>query len=216
MFNFIKKHKVASVLVFVDIVAILIAILVVVIHNAKSATIDILVAPSEAVIKLNDEKYDNFGTYNVEPGDYHVVISMDGMQTKEYDISLADGEYTRVWSYLLDMDGGFDYYWEHPDEVVYLADVADEKAKLFVEEFERMQSIREVLPLTFSNTYDQDATEVVSISIDWGEGDECEKKVYCLIINDYTGKNTEKALNMIREAGYDPDDYELVFRKKVE
>ena len=38
-------------------------------------------------------------------------------------------------------------------------------------------------------------------------------KAYCLIIHDFTGKNTEKALSMIRDAGYDPNDYELVFEK---
>lgn len=216
MFNFIRKHKVASVLVFVDIVVILVAVLVIVVHDSRSATIDILVAPSEAIITLNDKKYENFGTYNVMPGDYHVEIFMEGMQSKEYDLSLVDGEYTRIWDYLVGTDGEFSYYEEHPDEVVYLADVADEKAKLFVAEFEKMRGIKDVLPLTFSNTYDQNATEVISISVDWGEGDECEEKPYCLIVYDYTGKNTAKALSMIREAGYNPDDYELVFRKQIE
>ena len=213
MFKFIRNHKILRLMVFLNVVAVLIVVLVIVIHNSKTATIDIMVAPSEAVVELNGSKYDNLGSYNVAPGDYHVKISMDGMQTKEFDIELEDGEFERIWTYLLDDGGGFGYYLGHPDDAQILNDVADAEAREFLEEYDRLHSIEDVLPLQYSNTFDPDATEVVSISVRWGLGDECNEKAYCLIVHDFTGKNTEKALQLIRDAGYNPDDYELVYEK---
>lgn len=216
MLNFIKRYRVLSLVLFLNVVAVLIAILVIIIYQSKTATVDIMVTPSAAVIELNGKKYDNLATHDVRPGEYHVRISMEGMQAKEYDLNLADNGFARIWDYLLDADGGFSYYVSHPEDAMLLEDVADAEAREFLQEFAERQSIRDVLPLTFANTYDENATEVVSISIDFGVGEECEEKPYCLVIYDYTGKNSEKAIGMIREAGYNPDDYELVFKEGEE
>lgn len=214
MFNLIRRHKVASVVVAIDIVAILVVILVIVLHQSKTATIDILIAPSAAEISLNGKRYDNFSSHNVMPGDYHAVVKMEGMETKELDFSVQDGEFRRVWDYLLDGEGGFSYYLTHTDEVATLKQVADdEKAKTFLAKYDKLNSINTVLPLTYSNTYDLDATEIVSISINWGEEENCSAQNFCLMVSDYTGKNHEKALSMIREAGYDPDDYVVQYEE---
>lgn len=213
MFNFIRRHKLLSLLLFLNVVAVLVAVLVIVIHNSKTATVDILVAPMDSVIELNGAKYENMQSHNVAPGDYHVKISMEGMQTKEFEISVENDGFVRIWTYLLDAEGGFEYYMNHPDDAMILKDVADDEARVWFDEYSKIQGIQGVLPLTFSNTFEENATEIVSISVNWGSGDECNERVYCLIIHDYTGKNTEKALSMIRDAGYDPNDYELVFEE---
>lgn len=213
MFNFIKRHKALSLLLFLNVVAVLVAVLVIVIHNSKTATVDIKVAPIDATVELNGTKYENLQSHNIAPGDYQVKISMEGMQTKEFEISVENDGFVRIWTYLLDENGGFEYYMDHSDDAEILKDVADDEAKAWLEELSRVWGIREVLPLTFSNTFEENATEVVSISVRWGENDECNEKAYCLIIHDFTGNNTEKALSMIRDAGYNPNDYELVFEK---
>lgn len=213
MFNFIKRHKVLSLLLFLNVVAVLVVVLVIVIHASKTATVDIKVAPIDATVELNGTKYENLQSHNIAPGDYQVKISMEGMQTKEFEISVENDGFVRIWTYLLDENGRFEYYMDHSDDAEILKDVADDEAKAWLEELSQVWGIREVLPLTFSNTFEEKATEVVSISVRWGENDECNEKAYCLIIHDFTGNNTEKALSMIRDAGYDPNDYELVFEK---
>ena len=50
MFNFIRNHKVLSLLLFLNVVAVLVVVLVIVIHNTKTATVDIMVAPMDAVV----------------------------------------------------------------------------------------------------------------------------------------------------------------------
>lgn len=212
MIDFIKRHKAICLVIFLNIIAFLLAVLIIVIHNSKTATIDIKIAPSEAIIKINGVNYKNFETYDIAPGDYHVSISMDGMWTKDFNVSIEDGELERIWTYLLDKNNSFSYYVYHPEDAVLLSDLADDQAKAFIEEYDRVQGIQEQLPLTYSNTFDQEATEIISISIRWGEEGECKEKPYCLVVNDYTGKNSEKAMAMIREAGYNPDDFEIIMR----
>lgn len=213
MFNFIKRHRVLSLVLFLNIVAILVAILIIVIYNSKTATVDVLVAPMDATVELNGTKYENMQSHNIAPGDYHVKISMDGMQTKEYDFSIENNGFVRIWNYLLDENGGLDYYLAHPDDVTILEDVADGEVRAWLENYNKIIGIRDILPLTYSNTFEENATEVVSISVRQGIDDECKENDFCLIIHDFTGKNTEKALQMIRDSGYDPNDYELVFEK---
>ena len=212
MINFIKRHKVLCLVVFLNVIAFLVAILMIVMHNAKTATIDIKVAPSEAIIKLNGVKYNNFESYNITPGEYQVDISMDGMRTKNFSVNIEDGELERIWTYLLDENDSFSYYVYHPEDAVLLSDLADDQAKAFIEDYNRVQGIQEQLPLTYSNTFDQEATEIISINIRWGEEGECKEKPYCLVVNDYTGKNGEKVMSMIREAGYNPEDFEIIMR----
>ena len=213
MISFIRRHRVVSLVVFLNVVVILLIVLLLVIHNMKTATIDILVAPSDATIELNGTKYDNLKSHSIMPGEYHVKISMDGMETKEFDVGIEDGELKRIWTYLLDSESDFSYYVTHPDEISILGEVADVKAEEFIVEYNRLNAIQEVLPLQFSNTFDKNATEVISISVRWGVDDECDEKAFCLIVHDFTGKNTERALQLIKEAGFNPNDYELVYEK---
>ena len=217
MFSFIKRHWVASLVILLNVLAICVVVGAIVFHNAKNASVDIYVAPAEATIELNGKQYENFQSYDILPGDYHVVISMEGMQTKEFDFTLDNDGFYKIRTYLLDADGGFDYYRTHLNDETILAEVANDAAsKRFVEDFEKMYSINDILPLTYSNTYEENATEIVSISIRAGYDDECEDDSFCLIISDYTGKNHDKALAMIRDAGYNPDDYEIIFKEGLE
>ncbi|MBR3236329.1 hypothetical protein IKF92_01440 [Candidatus Saccharibacteria bacterium] len=213
MFSFVKQHKISCLVAFLNIVAVLVAILVIVLHNAKTATIDIYVAPSEAVIELNGKKYDNFTSPDIMPGDYHVKISMDGMQTKELDFEVFDGEFKRIRTYLLDEEGGFGYYLRNPDEILTLSEAADDEVgKDFVKNYNRITGIIADLPLEY---YDRsDPANPIGVYIEKNE-EFCGEKVMCLTV--YGGeKNREIALNLIREAGYNPDDYGIVFSQESE
>ncbi|MBR3157309.1 hypothetical protein IKF20_02695 [Candidatus Saccharibacteria bacterium] len=208
MFSFVARHKIVSLIVFLNVVAILVTILVLVIHSAKTATVNIYVAPSEAVIELNGRSYSNFESYNLIPGDYHAKISMEGMQTKEFDFELYEGEFKRIKDYLLDENGGFDYYLKNPDDISVLAQATDdESVHAFIDEFEAMASILNKLPLEY---YDRsDPEKPIGVYIEQSE-DTCMEKAICLVV--YGGeKNREIALELIREAGYNPDDYEITF-----
>ena len=210
MLDYIRRHKIASVVIVLNVIAILIAILLVVIHNTKTASVDIYVAPSEATIELNGEKYDNFASYNLMPGDYHVKISMDGMKTEEYDLSLGDNEFARIWKYLVDDDGSLDYYLKNPDEISILAKFSDdENVEELIEHYNKVVSIRDVLPLEYYDRSDPDNSIGVFVEEDMND---CDGKILCLVI--YGGEdNRDIATSLIKEAGYDPDDYGIRFEE---
>ena len=213
MLEFIKRHKTISGLICANIIAIIVVIVVIIVHNAKTATIDINVAPADATITLNGARYDNFKQHDILPGDYHVRITMDGMQPKEYDISLENNGFARIWNYLLSEDGSFDYYLTHPDDELILAEVApedDEAAQAFIDSYNKKASLIDVLPIEYAHFTDDFAYYTqYSIELDFDKED-CAR-VLCLLIKDNTGGNEQSARNKIKEYGYDPADYEITY-----
>lgn len=210
MFNYFKRHKVVSCLVLVNIIAIIIVVAIIVVHVSKTATIDIKVAPSEAKIEINGGAYDNFQSYDVAPGNYHVKISMDGMRTREFDFTLEKDGFQRVWSYLVDENGGFDYYLSHPEEIPILEQVAtDEKAEAFLEKYNAVVEIDEELPIKVDD-YTENFSDYIEYEIVADDREDCPK-VRCLKIIDGTGGNEQAAKDYLKSEGYNLDDYEITY-----
>ncbi len=211
MLELIRRHKIISAAIALNVIAILVVVLLIVVHRAKTVSIDIYVAPSDAIIELNGKKYDNFASYNLMPGEYHVSISMDGMKTKEYDLALENDGFARIWEYLVDDDGSLNYYLENPDEISILTKFSDdEEVKKVIEYYDKVVSIRDALPLEYYDRSDPDNSVGVFVEEDMNE---CVDKILCLVI--YGGeKNRDIALGLIKEAGYNPDDYGIRFEEE--
>lgn len=213
MFTFIKQHRLVAVLILINILAVVIVVGAVVYNNMKTATININVAPNEAIIELNGHRYDNFGSHDVLPGNYHVKISMEGMQTKEFDITMESNGFTRIETYLLDANGGFDYYIKNQDDELTLEDVAnDEASKAFIAKYNKIVSIADVLPLEYYDRDDQANPIGIYIEQDLGV---CEDDLVCLSV--YGGEQHKDIVaDLIREAGYNPDDYRIIYVSESE
>ena len=195
MLELIRRHKIISAAIALNVIAILVVVLLIVVHRAKTVSIDIYVAPS----------------YNLMPGEYHVSISMDGMKTKEYDLALENDGFARIWEYLVDDDGSLNYYLENPDEISILTKFSDdEEVKKVIEYYDKVVSIRDALPLEYYDRSDPDNSVGVFVEEDINE---CIDKILCLVI--YGGeKNRDIALGLIKEAGYNPDDYGIRFEEE--
>ena len=214
MFSFIKRHKIISGLFCANIIAVIAVITSIAVYYAKTAVVDIYVAPSAATITLNGKPYENFQSYDLLPGDYHVEIAMDGMQTKEYDITLADGGFAKIHDYLLDsMGGGYNYYLTHPEDEYLLTQIAskdDQPAQKFISAYEQKAGILDILPIDYDAYTDDFAYYIqYKIRVDDSRGD-CPK-IACLVIEDNTGDNEQRAKDKIKEYGYNPDDYEIKY-----
>lgn len=214
MFDLIKQHKLVSALLAINILVVLVAVIVIIYNSAKTAVIDIYVAPSSAKIEINGSTYDNFASYNVLPGEYHMKISMEGMQTKEYDFTLYDNGLEKIKTYLVGENGGFEYYVNNPDEEMILADTVtnsaeDAKAKKFVEEYTHVAGILGELPLEY---YDRsDPKSPIGVYVEQKEGS-CEDAVVCLVV--YGGEQNREIVNeLIKNAGYNPSDYKITFEE---
>lgn len=214
MFSFIGRHKFISGLILANIIAVIVAIAIVIIHHAKTATIDINVTPLAAEITLNGRLYANQESHDVLPGNYHVKISMDGMQTKEYEIQLDRDGYARIWDYLLDASGSFDYYLTHPDDEWILAQIApedDKAAQDFITSYDQKASLTDILPIEYAQ-YTNDYADYTKYNIDIDSETEDCNSILCLVIEDYTGGNEQIALAKIKELGYNPEDYKITYK----
>lgn len=215
MLSFIKTHKIVSGLIAINILAIIIVIVVIILHNAKTATIDIRVAPADAVVTLNGRRYDNLQSHDVLPGNYHVKIAKDNMQIKEYDITLEKTGFARIWEYLLDANGGLDYYLDHSEDEAILVEIAeddDKTVKTLVDKYEKITSIQKILPFSY-DAYTDDFSEYTQYNIHQDFRDDC-KRAICLIIEDNTGGNEQTAKNKLKELGYDLENYDIVYQYK--
>ena len=192
-------------------VAVLMAVLVAVIINAKySATLDILVAPSMAKVKVNGKEYKN-GTYRMEPGELTAEIVMEGFESKTIPVNLVAGNTTKLYTYLLPADGSYEWYLEHPEEQMLLNTIGDARAAEEGRVYAAANPIVEVLPIVVAK-YDE-KWNYTEYRVDGGDFDECEKE-FCLRITDTTGGNYEAALASIREKGFKPEDYEIIYQYK--
>lgn len=214
MFNFVRNHKAISALICLNIVAIILVTTIIIIHHAKTATVSINVAPEQATITLNGREYENSQSYDLLPGNYHVRISMDGMQAKEYDITLDTNDFARIWTYLVDASGGFNYYLSHPQDFNILTEVAaddDQAAQDFITEYHQKISFQDLLPIDY-DAYTDDYAYYTQYHIYYDyDNDNCPK-ILCLIIEDNTGGNEQAAKDKIKELGYNPDDYNLDYQ----
>ncbi len=207
MFSFVKQHKILCAVVACNLIVILIAVLVIVMHQTKTATIDVYAVPSNAIVELNGKRFENYTTNEVTPGEYHVKISADNLQVKEYDITIENGSFVRLWDYLVGENESFDYYIEHAEEVPALSRITDEKAKNFVAYYDKIAAIRDQLPLEY---YERtDPANTFGVFIEESEK-ECHGYIVCLVV--YGGeRHRDIAMKLIKDAGFEPTNYQIEF-----
>ena len=204
----IKVWVYASAAVF--IVVVIIAIVFAILESRKSAALEILVAPLSAEVKIDGKSYKN-GTYRFEPGEVNVVISKEGFRTEERTLKLEPNTKVKLYTYILPLDGSFDWYLEHEEDAMILTAIGDAEADadstLYLEKY----PIINVLPIIYAN-YDEN-WNYTEFRIDGGMFENCERD-FCLKITDTTGGNYEKATKLIVENGYEPNKYEILYEYK--
>ncbi|MBR2997431.1 hypothetical protein IKF33_03320 [Candidatus Saccharibacteria bacterium] len=224
MFNFIRIHKIISAIVAANLLAIIIIAIMFIIHISKTATIDIKVVPTTATIKLNGQTYENNVSQNLIPGKYVAEISMEGMQTKTVEMDLATDDFYKLQVYLLDSNSTFNYYETHPSEVDALEQLEsnDEALKKFVDRYNKIYSIVDQLPLQLYNRTDDPATTwgvyvdqygtSTSNELENTEDNLASKCPTIVCLEAYVSNaSNDIVYDLIREAGYNPDDYQITF-----
>ena len=209
----IKNNKLVLGFLVFDLIAIIILIILNILNLFRSATIDISVVPLDATVTINGKKYDNNSSYNVFPSNNaKVEISHPDLESKSFTVDLKRNSTTSIREYLTGKDGDFSYYAKksHRDDLDALRTLADNSFKSKdLSAFLKKVAIVEVLPITFSQPAES-KYDLISISIAI-EYKQCKKQSFCLVVTDLTGKNTELARSLIKENGYNPDEYEIIY-----
>lgn len=192
------------------VILLLVLIFLSIIMSKPTAMLDILVAPTTAKVVVDGKEYKN-GTYKFEPGEVKVVISKDGFVSQEVNLELREGETAKLYTYLLPVDGDFSWYLSHEEDMMLLNTIGDAIAHEEGSVYAAENPIIEVLPIIFAE-YDAN-WNYTEFRIDGGKFDECNNP-FCLKITDATGGNYEMALGLIREKGFNPDDFEIIYEYK--
>lgn len=222
---FLSNRWVRAILV-IDVIVIIIVTGVYIRQSNKNSTISFNVVPISATISVNgNTKYTN-GQYSITPGTYKIAISYEGLETKTLSVTVEPHSFVSVTTFLSGADNSFEYYELKNNFMAYqkLKTIAsadnnlttdnDTTAQEFIANFERKMSIFNVLPLNgyiYSEPAANASTGGFVIQKDQSEK-KCNKSA-CLLIR-YFGKDYEEAaLQKIKEAGYNPDDYQIIYER---
>lgn len=206
-----KKNKNLIYLVVGVAVIIIIILIVILIYNLNhNAKLDLLVAPREAKVTIDGKIYQN-GVYNFKPGEIEIKVTMDGFDSKETKLVLEPNTTTTYYTYLMPIDGSFDWYLNHEEDMMLLNTIGDAEANADAKSYLEKYPIVEVLPIIYAN-YD-DVWNYTEFRVDGGKFDDCEE-TFCLKITDTTGGNEDAAIEMIREKGFNPSDYEIIYKQE--
>ena len=208
--DFIKRHLI---LVIVTLAIMAVAIILVIVLNIKTATLVFRVAPYDATITINDQIYANNTTHNFKPGNYTAVVSKYGFKDQTIELILENNKTTYLNTYLMNIMGGgedFEYYKTNYDDLYFLREYSnshpeDEKLKIFLDDYDRAQTIKDILPL-----YSYDAATGESYYIFYETGSSQCNLLYCLEIGASSENSMISAMQKIIDNGYDIDDYQII------
>ena len=131
MIDFIKKHKIL-ISAITSVVIVILVLIYVSIKMTFSASLDVLVVPTDATIMIDGEKFENGIYENLAVGKRKVVISREGFDTSEFEIELKRDEKTRLYAHL---GGNQEWYDNLTDQTtLYLLDI--------IYEFEGQQQLK--------------------------------------------------------------------------
>lgn len=170
-----------------------------------TSEVEILVAPESATVSINGKTYKN-GTYKLPRGTVSVHIEKDGFPSKDYifDTSING----KIYDFLLPENGSFSWYETHPEDAIILTAIGDYEADLSARDFLSKNPILEYLPIIVAE-YNQN-NDYVEFRIDGGKFENCDSD-FCLKITDSTGGNLDYARTKIRELGFEPNSFEIIY-----
>lgn len=192
----------------VVIVILIISLIFIIRNNTNTATIDILVAPTTAKVKIDGREYGGVGEYEIHPGEYTAEISAEGFVARTVGFVAKDGETTKIRAYL-DPDGGS----VSPEDAdiggdIMAMDVMEKMTNLKIE-----NPIIEKMPIKI-DYYTPDYSKRVWYVISYKVNEDLDS-LY-LTVTDYTGGNYERALDELKARGYDPSGYEVKYIDKTQ
>ena len=194
------KLIIAGVVIFViAVIAILIAWII---NIPKTATIEVIVAPSDAKILIGEKRYKN-GTHKIEPGNYSIAVTRDDFSPYASEFSIEEGETKKLLVCLNEIDGNT-WYDEHKED----NDICRKAAELASEEYKKEKQTADIYSVTPYNSYD-DGFNIVAY--------EDEEKGTIVKITLLSCKEARRealkpnALEWLKKHNVDPEQYTIEY-----
>lgn len=216
--EFFDKHYRLCIGAIFGIIAICIIVIVAIPVGAdiqKPTVLEVSVAPSTAKIVIDGQEYGN-GAHVFKAGKYTASISQDGFESKNVDFEVKEHEQNLLSTYIVNKDEGMAYFERSVADIaaVRLSYDNDEKAREFIDAYDKKTKISEILPINAS--YDLKDTNpgmgsyMIFMNIADGSNHGKCHHAFCLLV---TGdrKNEKRVREMLQLNGYNYDDYEVIY-----
>lgn len=220
------RNKWIIAILIVDIIAILVVIGVFIYQSTKVSTISFDVAPLKAKISVNGDSHYTNGQFPITPGKYEVRISYEGLETKTLTVNIEPHDFVSVTTFIKGADNNFEFYEMKDNDASYqklkaiasaeknLTTDNDESAQEFITTLEKKLSIKDKLPLKgYVYSASGKGASTGGYAIHGSQSSKSCKKSTCLVVKYYGKDYKNPAIAKIKEAGYNPDDYEIVYER---
>ncbi len=209
-----KKIKLITIIAsLILIVFVTIIIIVSIIDSKRTATLETKIVPLSATLTIRDKNYHPNQTYKFEPGEVIVIVSAEGYQSQEVSLNLNDNETTTLAIALYASDGTYSTYCQsatYDKECQLFEEIMQIQATQAAAEYAEKYPVSTMLPLNVVEV-DPETYDWTEYRIDCGHFEECKNPEFCIKITDTTGGNREHALQKIRDNGFNPNDYEILY-----
>lgn len=180
--------------VFVLIIVV-ISVVNIVWNKVYSATIDLIVAPADSTIMVNDELM-KAGEHRMKPGEYRVEISREGFESEVKVVSLEEGGTEVVLVALIPNDPStMDWYETHEEDAMIADGVVSQEYAEYSDEMTEKYDIVEDLPV---RTY--------GYILGYGNCEENGGPDFCVVIKAEFGYRDE-AVEYLQKTGKDMAKY---------
>lgn len=186
----------------------IVAIILAIINSGKTATLEILVAPSFAQVELDGHSFSTNQTIKYYPGDYQVTVSAPDFTSQTLELNLVANQSSHLLLYLTPADGSLDFYSRNPKEDNLLQEILSQIALTESSEFLARYPVARILP--YDHYTQNEFFEPTGYRIDYGHFDNC-KNSFCLQVTGYTQSALSEAKSYLQSKGFNPNDYEIVF-----
>ncbi|MBR6532312.1 hypothetical protein IKT64_00870 [Candidatus Saccharibacteria bacterium] len=200
-----QKRKKLIIIAAVAVVVILLTVVIIKKIIGTPVELRIMVAPASSKIEIDGKTYEN-GSYEIRDGKHKAIISKEGFTTQEIEFIARANEMARVETYLIQNDGGEDWYETHPEDDGIRWFVVESQSQERTNALYDKNPILNKLPITveyYSKNYTSHTKYEITAKIN------DDYSAFTIEISDYTGGNQDNALDKIREAGFNPDNYTI-------
>lgn len=168
-----------------------------------SGTISLKFAPKSATAKIGSAAA-KFGSNRVRPGTYTVTIEKKGFATYTKEITVKNGENVAVAAALVSNDPSTaNWYQTHTDDYTIAQDIGDDAADQAHVQMKTEFPIAQVLPIIgLYSTY----------RVDYGKSP-TKNGTYAVYISYQTEADKQKAIQAVKDKGYDLSKYEVIYEQ---
>lgn len=195
-----KKRLAIIGFIVMDVLILMVLLILLLVDGGKTAVVDVLLAPANAVVTINGESYSQ-GTYKTYPGKTVATISAEGFKEKNIELDLNADNTTIIHEYLMPDENNLDYYANNNDDAELLSRIGGEDAQKML----NLISIKDVLPIIdFQYGGLNGTSKEIMIDQDF----KCAQ-YFCLMVTGDTGIDKKKVEELIKKKGYNPEDYSI-------